>query len=228
MKQSSTNGGLVARNTHFWLSRALAMCPKICAKVLGMIPLSCGDVFAPDMVYVLPVPVCPYANIVPLYPWRTLSTIGLAVSLYISTWVESVSKTASNEKTFGGSPCAAFWFSTVISLLIVSTRTMFLQCPSNSFPFKGRTRTTTLTFSISPSSVALSYIKNRYIIKQCENITLCKNLYHKRNEGTKYRKFIYTVFSSFEFPINYMNNIIIDNDTIWQTELSNKYLISPV
>ena len=42
-----------------------AMCPNICAKEFGMIPRSSGTVRTPSMVNVLPVPVCPYAKIVP-------------------------------------------------------------------------------------------------------------------------------------------------------------------
>ena len=42
-----------------------AMCPKICAKEFGIIPRSSGTVRTPSMVNVFPVPVCPYAKIVP-------------------------------------------------------------------------------------------------------------------------------------------------------------------
>ena len=42
-----------------------AMCPNICAKEFGIIPRSSGTVRTPSMVNVLPVPVCPYAKIVP-------------------------------------------------------------------------------------------------------------------------------------------------------------------
>lgn len=44
---------------------ALAMWPNIWAKELGMMPLSSGTARTPSMVKVLPVPVCPYAKIVP-------------------------------------------------------------------------------------------------------------------------------------------------------------------
>lgn len=54
------------------------------ANEFGIIPLSSGDVWDPSIVNVLPVPVWPYANIVPLKPLNTLSTIGRATSLYTS------------------------------------------------------------------------------------------------------------------------------------------------
>lgn len=43
----------------------LAMCPKMWANELGIMPLSSGVERTPSMVNVLPVPVWPYANIVP-------------------------------------------------------------------------------------------------------------------------------------------------------------------
>jgi hypothetical protein len=46
----------------------------------GMIPLRLGSVGSPAIVNVFPHPVCPYAKIVPLYPFSTLSTSGKAVS----------------------------------------------------------------------------------------------------------------------------------------------------
>ena len=52
---------------------------KIASVDLGMIPRS--DSFVkPSIVYVLPVPVWPYAMIVALYPSRQESTAGRAVS----------------------------------------------------------------------------------------------------------------------------------------------------
>ena len=50
-------------------------------KVLGIIPFISGGLSLPSIVCVFPVPVCPYAKIVPLYPSNTDSTIGKAVSL---------------------------------------------------------------------------------------------------------------------------------------------------
>lgn len=47
-------------------SSALAMWPNMWAKELGIIPLSSGTALTPSIVYVLPVPVCPYAKIVPM------------------------------------------------------------------------------------------------------------------------------------------------------------------
>lgn len=53
-------------NTRYLMSPSIfAMCPNICAKEFGMIPRSSGTVRTPSMVNVLPVPVCPYAKIVP-------------------------------------------------------------------------------------------------------------------------------------------------------------------
>ena len=46
-----------------------------------------------------PVPVCPYAKMVPLYPSRVLSTMGRAVSSYTCAWVESESNTWPIEHT---------------------------------------------------------------------------------------------------------------------------------
>ena len=43
----------------------LAIWPNICANEFGMIPRSSGTVRTPSIVNVLPVPVCPYAKIVP-------------------------------------------------------------------------------------------------------------------------------------------------------------------
>lgn len=53
-------------NTSYLMSPSIfAMCPNICAKEFGIIPRSSGTVRTPSMVNVLPVPVCPYAKIVP-------------------------------------------------------------------------------------------------------------------------------------------------------------------
>lgn len=41
------------------------MWPNMWANEFGMIPLSSGTARTPSMVKVLPVPVCPYAKIVP-------------------------------------------------------------------------------------------------------------------------------------------------------------------
>ena len=62
---------LAASPGEFWLPHrvspsALAMWPKTWAKELGMMPLSSGTALTPSMVKVLPVPVCPYAKIVPV------------------------------------------------------------------------------------------------------------------------------------------------------------------
>ena len=53
-------------NTRYLMSPSIfAICPNICAKEFGIIPRSSGTVRTPSMVNVLPVPVCPYAKIVP-------------------------------------------------------------------------------------------------------------------------------------------------------------------
>lgn len=46
--------------------------------------------------HVLPVPVCPYANRVQLYPCITSSNMGLTTSLYTIAWSASGPKTRSN------------------------------------------------------------------------------------------------------------------------------------
>ena len=43
----------------------LAICPNICANEFGIIPRSSGTDLTPSIVKVFPVPVCPYAKIVP-------------------------------------------------------------------------------------------------------------------------------------------------------------------
>ena len=54
---------------------AFAIWPNTCAKLLGVIPRSSGTVRTPSIVNVLPVPVWPYANIVPEY--NTISRLHL-------------------------------------------------------------------------------------------------------------------------------------------------------
>ena len=51
--------------------------PDLWANELGIIPFNSGFERTPSIVNVLPVPVCPYANTVPLYPSNTKPTIGL-------------------------------------------------------------------------------------------------------------------------------------------------------
>jgi len=76
---------------------------KIVSNARGKIPLSLASLGTPVMVNDLPVPVCPYAKRVPLYPYKTLSRIGKAVSLKISSYSEFQSYTESKVKTFGAS-----------------------------------------------------------------------------------------------------------------------------
>lgn len=59
-----------------------AMCPKIWAKEFGIIPRSSGIVRTPSMVNVFPVPVCPYAKIVP-----GNTTFSISNSKQITFWV---------------------------------------------------------------------------------------------------------------------------------------------
>ena len=47
-------------------SSSLEIKPKICANEFGMIPLNSGTVLTPSIVKVFPVPVWPYAKIVPI------------------------------------------------------------------------------------------------------------------------------------------------------------------
>ena len=50
------------------------------------------------MVWVLPVPVCPYANTVQLKPCMTSSTTGATIEVNTSRWEEYCPKTLSKEK----------------------------------------------------------------------------------------------------------------------------------
>ena len=68
---------------------------KICPKDLGMIPCNSYMSILPTIECVLPQPVCPYANIVPLYPNSTFSTKPYAVFEYTSYCYESYLNTLS-------------------------------------------------------------------------------------------------------------------------------------
>lgn len=72
----------IAALTKNYIDGVEPICEKTCLKALGIIPIKAGlsSLNFPSIVYVLPVPVWPYAKIVPLKPSRTLSTIGKAVS----------------------------------------------------------------------------------------------------------------------------------------------------
>ena len=95
------------------------MHPKICMKLFGIIPRYALSVGSPVIVCVLPHPVCPYANIVPLYPPSTLSTKGNAVSSYIDYYSQSSPYTASNAKDFP-SPVAEFMIDTSFLSVVVT------------------------------------------------------------------------------------------------------------
>lgn len=73
------------------------------SKARGMMPLKTGSLATPLIVKVLPVPVWPYAKIVPLYPWITFSQMVKAVSAKTLSYSEFQSYTESNVKTFGTS-----------------------------------------------------------------------------------------------------------------------------
>ena len=127
-------------------------------------------------------PVWPYANTVPLYPSKTLSTIGLAVSLYTAVCVLFQSKTLSNVKVFGSSPdpptgctitCASsaqvhgcVCLSTKVGIAVTkwsppqltccsceSTSTIRLRLSPVSTLLSGRHLTTTLTHSADAPSM---------------------------------------------------------------------------
>lgn len=69
----------------------ISMCEKIECRARGTMPLS-GDLelyVNPCIVYVFPVPVCPYAMIVELYPCSVDSTDSFAVFSYSSSCVLS-------------------------------------------------------------------------------------------------------------------------------------------
>jgi hypothetical protein len=50
-------------------------------------------------VKVIPVPVCPYAKMVPLYPSNTLSIIGRAVSYKTDSYLQFISNVTSKVKS---------------------------------------------------------------------------------------------------------------------------------
>jgi hypothetical protein len=72
--------------------------------VLGTIPLFSWvySSSAPYIVKVFPVPVCPYAKMVPLYPSSTLSKIGRAVYSKTDSCKQSIPKVASKVKSLDG------------------------------------------------------------------------------------------------------------------------------
>jgi hypothetical protein len=127
-----------------------------------------------------PVPVCPYAKMVPLYPFKTDSTIGLAVLLYTSIWRQFQSNTESNVNVFGGSAlfadalllpfcedvgCRGSVMDTVASSVFMLT---IHVCPAAfSFSENGLHRTMTLTasFSAYKEECILSLIRSFIQIK---------------------------------------------------------------
>ncbi len=81
--------------TVYSLSTSVEMCAKISAAALGIIPIASGWML--DSVYVFPAPVCPYAMIVPLYPFSTSSTTGWTAAWYTSDWTESSGRICKQE-----------------------------------------------------------------------------------------------------------------------------------
>ena len=63
---------------------------KIYSNALGIIPFKFLSFESPSIVNVFPVPVYPYANIVPLYPYNTDSTIPKAQSSYILSYFDYI------------------------------------------------------------------------------------------------------------------------------------------
>ena len=66
-----------------------------------MMPLRSGGSSLPSIVCVLPVPVCPYAKMVPLYPSSVEWMIGSAVSVKTSVCEQFQSNTRSKVKVLG-------------------------------------------------------------------------------------------------------------------------------
>lgn len=68
LSKSRTSSWYISRyeaRTRYCSSWVRAMWVKMCSNEFGMTPLSSGQSGFPSIVYVLPVPVCPYANMVP-------------------------------------------------------------------------------------------------------------------------------------------------------------------
>ena len=113
-------------------------------KVRGMMPSCPASVLLPSIVCVLPVPVCPYAKIVPLYPDKTDSIMGSAANLNTFSWRHPGWKVISKLKVLY---CyrLSFWLWTMISPLSGITFTIYRKSFSFSLPDIGRHRTATFT-----------------------------------------------------------------------------------
>ncbi len=133
-------------------------------------PRKLGGSSFPSMVCVLPVPVCPYANMVPkcnsihisikktghylpLYPCKTDSTIGKAVSLQISSCLHSGSQVASKVNVFCPSVSSFPRVLMAISLLLQLTKTIcrryYYARNNNKFSIKLTDLFTTITFFLT-------------------------------------------------------------------------------
>ena len=125
----------------------VAIASKIWWKARGMMPRSSGGSFTPSIVNVLPVPVCPYAKIVPLKPSSTESTIRLAVCAYKFSCFVVSSYTWSKVNVFGTSDGWLFAGCSTTVPRVVSISTTFWLPFCRSLELSGRQRTTTRTVS---------------------------------------------------------------------------------
>lgn len=110
-----------------------------------MMPRSSGGSLTPSIENVFPVPVWPYAKMVPLKPSRTESTMGIAVFWYRSACCDRSSNTMSKVKAFGGSELPGACTETLP--ILASIWTMVSRPSARSVELSGRQRTTTLTAS---------------------------------------------------------------------------------
>lgn len=94
------------------------------SKERGMIPFSCGSEGTPLIVKVLPVPVYPYAKMVPLYPCKTKSMIGYASSVNTVSCSELQSYTESKVNTLGTSSPGFYMSTSPVSLAILTTTSL--------------------------------------------------------------------------------------------------------
>ena len=68
----------------------------MCSIDLGIIPLKCVSNILPNILCVFPLPVYPYAKIVPLYPFKTSTIVFLPTMSYNSFYVLVGVNTLSN------------------------------------------------------------------------------------------------------------------------------------
>lgn len=139
------NSKNVVRTRYFFVCAAPSIAWKMYRIARGTIPR--WSPYPPYIVCVLPVPVWPYAKIVPLYPYNTDSIIGRAVSSKIDYCLHVGAKTESNVKsrTLGRLDFSGLGFFTAILRSFSKTWTTISWLAYLYFKFGGRQRTTTFT-----------------------------------------------------------------------------------